>query len=445
MTDKEISTARTYLKYLSDLLTKEEVANKGLFKLPKPFPAAPTLSGPVTITPSSTQVGGAGTGIFNFTLINAAENGGGDVILDGDFVNGFSIRRADGDATHKYRFRATAGTILGAASGSVPGISQTDYGNYQEWFGDSANLNPMVVKGERGVFIGARPSGAVVVFRDMVGKSNTASTWTCNGNNTSGAYYASIVQDFCRSFLSGQEGTAYFGKTSSGGAPISSVIKRHNFAYSPFRDGWQVQVCSSLLVENETIVNAGQRNGIDGSDQKNNLQIECCKGTVRYGIYDNAVALWNLFTNGVTIQNNYFSSVLPGFIGKSDNPAFYYNADAGGLNALIDGSDIIIENNYFKNKGVANYAFEIAESKANIIIRNNIFQDYGASCYLDSRGAHTNTITGDIGNNGNVATTIIEPTYLAEYNNPDNYNTHGRLHEASVYFPLKFGYRNPLN
>lgn len=442
MTDDEIKKAKDYLKYVDDLLNKEALANKGLFKLPKSFPVAPVFSSPVTITPSSTQVGGAGTGIFNFNLISATEGGGGDTILDGNFVHGFSIRRADGDLTHKYRFKPAVGTILGGSSGTEPGISQTDYGNYQEWYGDTLNNNPMIIKGERGIYIAPRPSGAIVVFRDILGNSNTAATFQCNGDKGTNAYYASITEDFCRSYLSGQEGTAYFGKTSSGGAQIQLIRKRHNCAYSPFRDGWQIEGCDDFIVENETIINAGRRNNIDGTDQKNGWQVEYSKGIIRYCVYDNSVNLFTLFANGVTIQNNYMSSSFPAYIGKSDDLSLYYNQS--GLNSRIDGSDIIIENNYFKNKGAFTYAMEIAESKANVIIRNNIFQDY-TTAILDSRGTHTNTITGGIGNNGNVALTVIEPTYVGGYSDPNAYNSFGRLHEASVYWPLKFGYRNPFN
>lgn len=434
MTDADIAKARAYLKNLQDLLTAEEVANKGLFKKALDFPAQPTFVSPVTIIPSQEF----STGLFNYTLVSATEGGGGDFILNGNFTHGFSFRQADGDATHRYRGKVTAGTILGGASGTEPGYSQTNYGNYHELYGDSRNNNPVVVKGERGAGgLVPRLTGANYVLQDIVAKSTTAASFQANGNVSTSEYYNAIYQQYCRSFGSGQEALRYFGKTSSGGAQIRLIRSTHNFGMDSSRDIGQIEGCDDFLVTNDTGINWGL-GGVSG--QLNGIQIEYSKGSWLYCIYDSGKTSFTIFANGVTIGHNYFSGTLPGYIGKSDDLTLYYNL--AGLNARIDGSDIIIENNYFKNKGVATYAFEIAESKANIIIRNNIFQDY-STAYLDSRGTHTNTITGSIGNNGNVSATIIEPTYIGGYNDPDNYQAQGRLDPSSPYWALRMGYKTP--
>lgn len=430
-TPKEILADWDYIRNLIE----KDMANAGMFRAYTDFPIPPTFGSPVTIIPSQEF----SQGLFNYTLISPTEGGGGDFILNGNFLHGFSLRQADGDSSHLYRCKATLGTILGGASGTEPGYSQTTYGNYHQLFGDSGNLNPIVVKGERGVGgLAPRTAGANYILQDIVGKSNTAATFQANGNVATTEYYASILQQFCRSFNSGQEALRYFGKTSAGGAQISKIRANNNFGYNPFRDGGQIEGCDDYIVEKETVIGAGQG---QESGQTNNFQIEYSKGIHRKNVYDNGRTMFTIFANGVTIQDNFISSILPGYIGKSDDLALYYNQS--GLNVRIDGSDIIIERNYFKNKGVATYAFEIAESKANVIIRNNFFQGYGASCYLDSRGTHTNTITGDIGNNGNVATTILDPTYGPSYNDPDNYALQGLLSATDFYHALGFGYRTP--
>lgn len=398
------------------------------------IPAAPTLTSPYTFLPSAECCGG---GIFNYTLMGGV-GAGGDGIFSGNYTSGLSLREFDGDATHIYRFVNAAGAIMGGTSAPTqPGISMTNHGNYIYLYGLSA-LEPMVVKGERGVggFLPA-VGGAYYVLQNIVAKSTTAASFQANSTTSGGSYYASWIQTFTRSFNSGQEAIAYLGRTATGGAPFTYIYLANNFGYSPYRDGLQIEVGDAFTMTKNTVIGAGQ--GAE-PQQINNFQIECNHGTVSYNIFDHGGQHFVIFANGVTISRNYMSADTPGYMGKSDDLANYFNS--AGLNSRINGDSIIVEYNYIKNTGVSTYAVEIQESKANIIFRNNTFEGY-TDIYYDHRGVHTNTITGAIGDHGNVSASITAPVYVTGYNDPNNYLWQGLIVTSSPYYALHFGYRTP--
>lgn len=406
---------------------------KGIWKKYTDIPASPFSTGTV-ITPANNCC--SDPNLFNYTLLGGV-GAGGDGVFTGNFTSGLSLRQFDGDATHIYRFVNAAGAIMGGAGDTHPGIGMTDHGDYVYLYGLSA-LQPMVVKGERGVGgFGATVAGAHYLLQNIVAKSTTASGFQANGNTSGGSYYSSWIETFCRSFSSGQEAIAYLGKTSAGGAIFNAITITNCFGYSPYRDGWQIELADLFTVSHVTVIGAGR--GAE-SGQTNNIQIIASHGTVTYGIYDNAGTLCTIFANGVRISDNFMSASLPGYIGKSDDLTLNYNLS--GLNSHINGDSLIIENNKFKNKGGFTYAFEIAESLANIVFRNNTFEGY-STIILDSRGTHTNTITGTIGTNGNVSASIADPVYVTGYNDPDNYLFQGLVSTSSWPYALHYGYRTP--
>lgn len=395
------------------------------------IPDAPTFTSPTHITPHGIyQCCGGGIYTPPFST-------GGDYIADSTFTQGMSLKQWQGDATHIYRIKNGPYALFGSLGGLQPGIGQTNFGNYNYFYGASW-ADPMVVRGERGWGgYGASATGTNYVVQNVVAKSTTASGFQINGNGVLfgvGNFYNSFTQTFCRSFDSGQEAILYAGKTSPGGAYFNTVTVTNCFGFNASRETLQISGANNFQVTHVTGVRNGQ-GGITG--QTNNFQLDDSNGLLRYFIMDGAPVGFNIFCHGISIKDGYISwTTAPGFIGWSTNPALYF---AGS--PRLNNDSIIFDGVLFKNKGALyTYAVEIAERVANIIFRNCTFEGV-TTIYLDTRGPHTNTITGNIGDHGNVLASIIEPVYYSL--DPNNYQYQGLIPPYSPYYKLHYGYRTP--
>lgn len=430
---------------------------KCCFSVPVPptyvaIPSAPTLTTPTTIIPS--QFCCSSPGLFNYTLVNGGSPLGGDVKTSGAFTAGFSARQFDGDATHIYRFVNTAGDVYGTqGAGQNHGVSTTNSGNYLYFYGLDA-AHPMVVTGENGFQLPSATvasGGAHFILQNIVIRYPNASGFTGNFGISGTNYYENWNQSFTRVIGAGasQEGICYLGNTgaSYNGVNIHNIgTVTHNFSYNTGREGIQAEHVNLFTASNNTIILPGQ-GGTAG--QTNALQLHDL-GTgsrVSYNVIDNAPNIWNIFTHGTRIDHNYFSFTAAdlsptrnGFIGRSDNAYF------AATSTRMSGDSLIVENNYFNYTGGGTLAYltAVEERVAHIIFRNNTFSSNITHIMLDNRvSSPTNTLTGDIGDHGNVSATITAPTYVTGYNDPDDYANQGLQSLTSVYLLLHFGYRSP--
>jgi hypothetical protein len=157
-------------------------------------------------------------------------------------------------------------------------------------------------------------------------------------------------------------------------------------------------------------------------------------------IFDGSPDAVNMFTHGTTISNNYFGFLVNGiFMGRTDNSYFSTSPRLTGDSVIYDGNDF----NY-TGAGTLAYVINVTERTAPVMIRNNTFSPNITAAYVDNRVAgYTNTITGGIGNHGNISAVIPAPTYVTGYNDQDNYANQGLVSVASLHYVKHRGYRVP--
>jgi hypothetical protein len=398
------------------------------------IPSAPTLKNPTALLPSTECCGG---GVYNFNI--AGDQGrGGDLLTSGSFKNGFSLRQFDGDASHIYRFVITPGTVFGSPSGGQHGVSITDHGNYLYFYGLDA-ANPGITNGKNGFQLAAVPGGSHFVIQNFVAKSISESGLTANYDTGSGSYYDNLDISFYRTFNAGQEGIGYIGATHPGFAYINVAKVYHNFSYKSGREGTQFEHINLLTAHHNTCIQAGQE-GV--SEQTNSLQAHDLGpgSTISYSIYDGSPVPFNIFTHGTTISHSYFGfTTAGGYIGRTDNCYF-------SSSTRLRGDSLIFDGDYFNytGSGTLPYLTIIDERVAHIIFRNCTFSPNIKAIYLDRRASgYKNTITGKIGDHGNVSAKIVPPVYATGYNNPDDYLNQGLINPTSPYYSRHFGYRTP--
>lgn len=409
-------------------------AQLGIFKKHTDIHVGPTFSSPYVVVPGDACCGG---GLY--TPPSGSETSGGDVTPNGNFngsPGGFSARQWLGDATHIWRIMPTAGTILGTALGSGHGYSQTGYGNYQYLYGQSV-ANPGVSQGQFGVFFIASTvaaGGGHYLVQNWVAKTTGAGSFQANSTNGgTGLYYDTLRVLDCRSFTSGQEGI-YQGLTSSGGAIINYSYVKNFFAYNPNREAGQIRGCNSFNWSNITGVGAGQ-GGVGG--QTNNFQIQDAKGRLHHSLFWLGVTGANIIAHGVRLDHNLISWTTSRILlGRTDSQVF-----AG--DGRCTGDSIIVENNCIRKEGaVETYAFDIQLRDAPIIFRNNTLDNI-TNMWQDNRApGGTNTITGNVGDHGNVSGTCPTPTTSGAFSDPDNYAYHGLLLSNDPWRNLGYGYRS---
>lgn len=408
------------------------------------IPAAPALSSPTTIIPTDFC---CGAGVFNFTLLPAPP---ADGKTSGNFTNGFSLRQFDGTAGNEYRFVNTAGDVYGANGGAENGIGTTNSGNYIRLYGLDAS-NPMVCKGNIGVQL---PSATIAsggfngTVQNVVVKSCTNSGITGNYPIVGTQYYKNVLAQYNRIFSPGQEGS-YWGDTGgsyNGTNYLDVLTYTNNLSWTTAREGTQFEHVNLLTANHNTSIisgNAGTAN------QNNSLQAhDLGPGSViSYNIYDQAPIAFNIFTHGTKLEKDYFSFntttsgggyVFNSFIGRTDNSYF-------STSTRLTGDSLIFDGDFFNytGAGTLDYLVQVNERVANIIFRNCTFSPNITHIMRDNRAvSFTNTLTGDIGDHGNVSATIAAPAYITGYSDPDDYGRQGRL-QKSLYYTLKMGYLTP--
>ena len=410
-----------------------DAQNKGLWRKWVDIPSAPTLVSPTTIIPSGDCCGGA------LYVPPGGSTAGGDVILNGDFNRspngGFGARQWDGDATHIWRIVNAAGTVLGTPSGSGHGFTGVDHGNYIYLYGLSA-AEPGVSKGQFGVYHLANTAGGHVYVQNWVGKSTTAGSFQANSVSAGGLSYDTARYKFCRSFF-GQEGL-YLGYTSPGYAKFNYIYVKHFFSYNSTRESFQIKGANSADISNVTSVGAGQSHA---GAQDRNFQWDDSNGRLHHSIFYNGYEGAQIFSHGSRFDHLFISWSNNGvaaniFIGDTAAGAFDFPS------SRLNGDSLIFENLCIKKEGtVATYAFNVNLRDAPIIFRNctldnitNMFQDNRAVGF-------TNTITGSVGNHGNVTGTCATPTFVTGYNDPDNYLLQGLSLTTDAWYLLGYGYR----
>lgn len=432
----------TFLLLLSTLAHGQ---NKGLWKKYIDIPAAPALTAPVTITPADADC--CGPGIFNFTKVTNTPR---HVKTSGNFSNGLSLRQWDGTAGNEYTIVNTAGDIYGGAGGSEEGVSRTNSGNYWRIYGLSAAA-PMIIKGNNGIQLPSASGGAVHVVRNAVVNTAVSSGVTANFGISGSNYYENVDISFIRDFNNtGQGELVYIGDTGgsyNGTNYINTATVTNNFSYNLSREGTQFEHINLLVSNHNTCILSGQTGGggQDNSCQFHDLGVG---SRISYSIYDTSPSPFNIFTHGTRIDHNFFSFtgtisgggyLYSGYIGRTDNS--YFSASP-----RLSGDSLIFEYDYFKYKGAGtlDYLVQVNERVAHIIFRNCTFSANITHIMRDNRAVgFTNTLTGDIGNNGNVSLTIADPVYVGGYNDATNYQAQGLLSMSSVYYGLHYGYRTP--
>jgi len=411
-----------------------DAQNKGLWRKYVDIPSAPTLVSPTTIVPSNDCCGGA---LYNYSLIGSFGSGG-DVIPNGDFNRspngGFGARQWLGDATHIYRVVPAAGTILGITSGSGHGFTGVDFGNYIYLYGENL-ANPGVSMGQFGVYHLANTAGGHVYVQNWVGKSTGAGSFQANSGNAGGLYYDTARYKFCRSFTSGQEGL-YLGFTSANYAKFNYIHVEHFFSYNSTREGFQIKGANSALIKNITIIGAGSGHL---ASQDRIFQWDDSNGRLCYSVLEGYGGA-QIFSHGTRIDHNLISWSNNGaniLLGRSDNQGAFDLPSS-----RLAGDSIIVEYNCIKASGTTvTNAFDVQQRNAPIIFRNNIVDNI-TNMFQDNRApGFTNTITGNIGDHGNVSGTCPTPTFVTGYNDPDNYVLQGLSLTTDTWYLLGYGYR----
>lgn len=400
---------------------------------------APTLTSPTTISPGS-GFECCGGDIYTPPGSTTA---GGDIIVSGNFngtPGGMSVRQWDGDATHRWRIVNAAGAVLGTPSAATPGhgFSVTDHANFVSLLGATV-AEPLVVKGHFGVFFPASSAGANFAAINLVAKSTTAGSFQANSGNSGGAYYDTLRYIDCRSFNSGQEGL-YEGFTSPNYAKCNYHYIKNFFVYNSTREGFQIKGVNNADVSYVTIVGAGQGHL---ASQDRGFQWDDSNGRFHHFVIYNAYEGAQIFSHGSRFDH--------GFISWSNNGAaaniFIGDTDAGAFDfpsSRLNGDTLIFENLCIRKEGtVAAAAFNVNLRNAPIMFRNNTLDNITAM-YQDNRGASPpNTITGSVGNHGNVTGTCGTPLFAGSYNDPDNYAVQGLQTAASPWFD--WGYRGIIH
>ena len=435
MTDAEIKKVRESLKLITDLLLKEEMANKGLFRTWTDIPAAPTLSTPITIIPSDEHVPSSS---FLNTLHGMTSHVGKDIILDGNFADSFYLNDfAPTSAPPYYNFVHAIGTILGAG-GTRHGVSGVTDADHQRFYGLSA-LNPPIVRSgtQNGFQLSSRAGGAHYILQNIVIDTPGASGTTFNFGGGGSNFYEDVQLSFIRVFNAGQEGICYIGNTSSGFHYINTATVHDCFTYNSQREGTQWEHINLLLAYKNTVINSGQ-SGAGGQDGLIQLHDLGPGSLVRDSIYDGAPNMGTAFTHGTTVRNCYFrwTTANPLFIGDATTSYFSGSSRLSGQPQLYDSCIF-----HCDNVGTLAQMANVAEVGCNIEFRNCIFSNNITALYLDTRaGSPTNSLIGTISTNGNTSAAITAPTYGAGYNVYSNYLNHG-LCNSSTYRGLHMGFR----
>lgn len=371
-----------------------------------------------------------GPGIINF----ASGRPPGDYKLNGAFTAGFSIRQADG----AYRFVNTAGDVYGTeGAGQAHGVSTTNAAAYNLSLYGLDATHPMVVTGENGFQMPSASGGSTILVQNAVARNPHASGFTANFAVSGTNFYGSVTLVNFRSFNAGEEGVCYIGNTTGTTTTpnyINTATVTNCFSYRSSREGTQYEHINLLTSSYNTCVLPGSNwNGNGGAGQQNCVQAHDLGpgSTITYSVYSGGVDLWNIFTHGTSISHNFFSfsaktgtapQTYNGFIGRTDNQIWY------AASPRMTGDSLIFDGDYFKytGAGTLDYLTIVEERIAHIIFRNCTFSSNITHIMKDNRaGGSSNTLTGDIGDHGNVSATVVEPTFGGSYNDPDNYTVHG--------------------
>lgn len=389
----------------------------------------PTLGTTSTIVPGDATC--CGNGIFQPPANH-------DVRPNGNFngsPGGFAARQWDSTAV--WRIVPTAGTVLGTASGTGHGFSQNGYGNNQRLYGQDAS-NPGFSQGQFGVFFTASYTGGNFKVYNWVASSTTAGSFQFNSDaGGPHAFYDSVFVEKCKSLNSGQEGF-YGGATHTGYAYIKYSFTRDFFAYFPTREPWQIAHANNARLRNLTSIGAGQ--GHVGS-QDRNFQFDDSNGRVDHNIFYNGYEAGQAFSHGWRMDHNFLSwsnnaSTANFLIGRTDTQYF-----AGSIR--LNGDSVIVEYNCIKKEGTgAIYAFDVQLRDAPIIFRNNTLDNI-TTMYQDNRvSSPSNTITGAVGDHGNVTGTCPTPTFYSNYNDVNAPIWQGKSLPNDTWHNLYYGYLN---
>lgn len=409
-----------------------------------PLPSRPTFSSPATITDANKYA----TGLFWYNSWGGSVGVGKDVILQGPYVDGFDVNFSAGTPSQHIRFSNFDSTVVLGNSTVLTqhGAQGIGISNYLDFYGKSPS-EPLIVESftNNGFQFLPQPiaaGGGVFIVQNAVAKYPGSSGFTANGSagNASGTdtAYVYLEESFFRSFKAGQEGICYIGTTHAPFAVTLYAYIHDNFSYNSSREGTQFEHINLLkAIHNTCYLPASNWNGSGGGGQDNCVQAHDLGpgSSITYSVYDQGPRPWNIFTHGTRFAHNYISYTTSyGYIGDCSTTYF-----AGS--PRLTGDSIIFEYDYIVKTGAtAPFLTQIAEPTAPIIFRNCTFVNITA-IYQDIRGAHTNTITGNIGDHGNVsvsASSVPAPTYksLLTY----DYQNHGLI-TTDWFIDRRMGYR----
>lgn len=394
---------------------------------------------PPTFSDANTLAVEGGDG--NVSVFTSDLGGKSDQSMSTGTWRRMSLNGVIGTASTPIRFKSsdtTDKTIIGDDSqGASRCISTLNYTNHIE-------LYDLVLYGNQGgISFGGLPAPGPGVFVKVeniqIYNQDFAAIWF----NTANGYFENLDFSFVRSWdlnggspsngIDGGEGVYIGYTTSSTRSKINYLSMTHHYSYRAAREGLQITSAYDLFVDRGTFYDNGTG---DVTGQNRLFQFQDSNGVVRNTIFDGGTSSGEIFTHGITLQNNYYRwAGSDGIYIGDTNPTY--------APVTYNNQPIIFENSTFDPDDTVPYLFVINEDDADVIIRNNIISDKVTNIYQDNR---VDQSTYDIIVTGNttVASASIDPvTYVYE---TDNYLTKtAQLVDADTYYDLGMGYRTPAD
>jgi len=396
------------------------------------FPTPPTFSDPNNL---AVEGGDSNTSVFTSDL-----GGKSDQLLTTGQWRRMSLNGVIGTEATPIRFKSADPdnkTIIGDGSQTTSRcISTLNYTNHIEFY------DLVLFDNQGGISFAGLPApgpGVFVKVQDFqIYNQDFAAIWF----NTANGYFEHLDFSFVRAWdLDGGVGDGtdggemtYIGyTTSSTRSKINYLSMVHQYSFRAAREGLQITSAYDLFIDRHTYVRSGTG---DVVGQNRLFQFQDSNGVVRNSIFDGGTSSGEIFSHGITLQNNYY---------RWEGSDGIYIGDSNPTYAPVtyNNQPIIFENSTFDPDDTVPYLFVINEDDCDIIIRNNIISDKVTNIYQDNRVdkvTYSITVTG----NTTTASASIDPvTYVNE--SETNLTKVAQLVDADEYYDRGMGYRTPAD